>query len=1201
MKYLLLFLLCLSYSVSAQVNQKSLLWKITSPESEKTSYLYGTMHISGRLAYHLGEEFFNAIESVDAVALESNPIIWLDEIFNSKYANDYLGKFGFQSQTYKGFYQDAFKLERPTNKLLKQYIASDHYLSNWMLYRENKSQLDFEEETFLDLFIYQTGKKQQKNVYSLEDFKATTNLSKMGNLPDPNKKENKAWFEKLTKDKNARDLIEDAYRNKDVMLLDSLHGQINTDNFLKYMLDVRNDLMAAKIDSFIRKKDISLFVGIGAAHLAGEKGVIQFLRNKGYTIEPMTTTITDKAKSIKTVYDQMTTKLDFNNTYQSDLFSVKIPGKMYETPPETNNQRQFFSPELTNGTYFSIKQISTYGLLKGKSAKNYETKIDSLLFESIPGKIISRKKIQKNDFNGVDILNKTANGNYQRYQIYYTPIHVFIFKMGGKNELVKNQSDAFFNAIQLKEIKTDWTTTRSLNNDFSTATPSYYHFKNNDRITSLYNHPELEAFDPKTKSYYLLKRASLHDFGFIETDVYELQRLTAKFLKSNEIDTFSISYLQNSTYPSSITKANNANGDFITLKIIIKGPYYYLLMRTTPTETPIDSFFTAFKFNQLEYQYPFEKYDDSTLLFSVKSNFLYPSAFNDLYSKAYAIKNKNLKKNKTDNSYKSNTESRIYYSENYERVYVEAFKYHDYAHFDKIDSLWAEEKNYYTKTKKLVIQQEASSKDNQQYYMQLSLTDTNSSRMIWVKEILHHGTLYTLKANLDTLSTPSPFIQNFFDSFKPFDTLIGESVLENKADLFFKNIHSKDSLVKAQAITSVKDYITFEDKDFQALKEVISNYLFSEKQMDYKKQLIEEIGKLKNPLIYDYLVSIYEKYEDTASYQLAILRGLTSQNTKKGNDLFLKLLEKDTPLSNNNYEIYSIIFPLFDSLSLASNLYPELLNYSFIKQYKTPIYMLLSSLVTAKKIKPKKYKQNYKQLVREAKIELKEQISYEQYEQGKKPSGYGYESYKNQGNDLLSNYITLLKPFEKKSDVAYFFHKLSLVQDYIVQTNIVLNQIQVKEPVSDSVLTYLAADLINREYLYGQLKGMDKLTYFPKKYNHQNALVESILYQDNFNQETDSMIFIERKWLEMQNDTGYVYFYKSKRKNEDNWVLDYIGLQPLNENEINLDPRFITDGIKIEKYKDLEEIIKEEVASILLEGHKRAKKETTGYDLDWYF
>ena len=65
-------------SVYSQEKYQGLLWKISGNGLEKNSYLYGNMHVSGRIAFHLGEEFFNAINEADAIALESNPIMWLD-------------------------------------------------------------------------------------------------------------------------------------------------------------------------------------------------------------------------------------------------------------------------------------------------------------------------------------------------------------------------------------------------------------------------------------------------------------------------------------------------------------------------------------------------------------------------------------------------------------------------------------------------------------------------------------------------------------------------------------------------------------------------------------------------------------------------------------------------------------------------------------------------------------------------------------------------------------------------------------------------------------------------------------------------------------------------------------------------------------------------------------------------------------------
>ncbi|HYO21999.1 MAG TPA: TraB/GumN family protein, partial [Flavisolibacter sp.] len=56
----------------AQKNAKkysSLLWEIRGNGLTKPSYLFGTMHVSDKLAFHLGDSFYNALKSVQVVAL----------------------------------------------------------------------------------------------------------------------------------------------------------------------------------------------------------------------------------------------------------------------------------------------------------------------------------------------------------------------------------------------------------------------------------------------------------------------------------------------------------------------------------------------------------------------------------------------------------------------------------------------------------------------------------------------------------------------------------------------------------------------------------------------------------------------------------------------------------------------------------------------------------------------------------------------------------------------------------------------------------------------------------------------------------------------------------------------------------------------------------------------------------------------------
>ncbi|MCH8330370.1 MAG: TraB/GumN family protein, partial [Bacteroidetes bacterium] len=110
-------------------------------------------------------------------------------------------------------------------------------------------------------------------------------------------------------------------------------------------------------------------------------------------------------------------------------FSVKLPGKMFETTT-SSAFKEYFYPEMINGAYYVISRINTYAPLIGQDQEHIYRRLDSLLFENIPGDILKKTKINKASHPGYDILNKTRRGDYQRYQIFITPLEIFIFKMG---------------------------------------------------------------------------------------------------------------------------------------------------------------------------------------------------------------------------------------------------------------------------------------------------------------------------------------------------------------------------------------------------------------------------------------------------------------------------------------------------------------------------------------------------------------------------------------------------------------------------------------------------------------------------------------------------------------------------------------------------------------------------------------------------
>ena len=79
---------------------------------------------------------------------------------------------------------------------------------------------------------------------------------------------------------------QDAYRRGDLDMLDSLDRMMeSSEAFREKFLYRRNEIQAGSIDTIL--KNSSLFVGVGAAHLAGERGVIDLLRKMGYTLRPI--------------------------------------------------------------------------------------------------------------------------------------------------------------------------------------------------------------------------------------------------------------------------------------------------------------------------------------------------------------------------------------------------------------------------------------------------------------------------------------------------------------------------------------------------------------------------------------------------------------------------------------------------------------------------------------------------------------------------------------------------------------------------------------------------------------------------------------------------------------------------------------------------------------------------------------------------
>ncbi|MGF1559456.1 MAG: TraB/GumN family protein [Flavobacteriaceae bacterium] len=1158
--FLVLILASISFAGISQ-EKNSLLWEISGNGLAQSSYLYGTMHVSKRIAFRLDDVFYEALDESEVIALESDPATWLED-------QDALGYSGYgQANGFitKGFYTLPFAVRNPKKEELAAYIAFEDRRINSILYRSNEYSQDFEEETYLDMFIYQAGKKFGKKVVALEDLEESSALVGRASMnavkPKPDE-----WLQKKMQEQDPLTLLQDAYRNRDIDMLDSIDRAMYTDHYLKNMLFIRNHNMAVKLDSVMRTAKV--FSGIGAAHLPGKKGVIAMLRDMGYTVKPLLSKSTPQGNLLKEKIESTLVNHTYHNVQPDDgLFSIALPNKLYPIAEYTNTT--YISPDLANGSYVMLNRIPTFSYLKQDEVFTLEA-IDKLLFENIPGKIMEKSWINRDGFKGLDVKNQLKNGDHQRYHIFITPLEILIFKMGGEGDYVMMYSDTIFNSIRFKQLEKRFVPITSDFSDFEIKMPSLHSFTNRvrqgDRLA--------QGYDSISGSYYFLRKATLNDLNFIEEDSFELKQIQKRFYQDLELKPDYDEVRKNTLSSKAII--DSTLGTYLHLKSVFKGNEYYLLGIVTNNDTYATNYFESFKIKPPEYTEKFETVTDTALFFTTVTS-VKPVKFVENSSNYYSGEGK-------PKAYSAFNKKTIYQNKNNEAISVELNKSHDFLMFANIDSVWALRKKIYADKRFIIFNEKQRMITEDLYELDLTLTDTASTRGILIKNIVKGGLLYELKASVDTVHKPSGFISEFYANFMPTDTLIGKSILQDKTAAFFTALRTNDSIVKEGY-----PFIKFQKQHIDSLKYYISEFEYPDDKKEIQSHLIQKLAQLDDPEVMPFFKNFYMKSYNNSSAQSLILSTISKNADEKSVQLLLELMAKDLPLVSNSFDIHNIFKPFKDSLPLAKLLYPEILDYSAIEEYKLPIFSMLANLKAKGLVKPKTYKKYRKQILNDAKIQLKRQLG--KVSQKQEQGGYFNASATSLNGtiDVLEDYAILLYPFIAEKEVRLFFDRLSLIQDPKIGTTYATLLANDTQPLPIGLLNSLAADISSRVLLFNKLKATGKLNLFPEKYRNARSLAESLLFDSqHFNTKKDSLLFIAEKPLVYKGKalTGYYFKTRNKSDYDKNFKMHLIVFE--NSKILTTKPFYKSEELRIEDTDTDEEAMEYVTETFLLKDRQRA-------------
>ncbi len=1197
-------------SASAQTTMpkkyQSLLWEISGNGLKKNSYLYGTMHVSDKLVFNLPDSFFVAIKNVDIVALELNMDKWMDDIMQMEEARNIQNK-SQDNNNQNGFYRRAFPVDAPKEYDLKSLLQFSPNISNSLMYRNNKQNSDYEEDNFLDVFIFQAGKKLNKKIIGLENFKQTEEFSIKSEKPDDTddddeknkdeREQKRLKLKELRGDKSYYDIQEDAYRKGNLDLLDSLNNLSRTKAFLENMLYARNLIMAKRMDSIMQKSP--LFTGVGAAHLPGTKGVIELLKQMGYSVRPILTSQSD-IKS-KKIIDETRFPTVFKTHYPNDsAFSVALPGNLFEFGID-GSYRYYLHNDLSNGAYYCIQRMNHYGKFMDETPEELLKRLDSLIFENIPGKLLSKKDIKSsNGYPGIEIVNKTSKGDVQKHQIFATPTELYSFKMSGTQEYVQKgtETDAFFSSINFRNAKSESSIYKS-KLGYSVSLPN----KRNSffNSTSYKNQNEIITASDNN-AHYLVMCASLYDFEYIEEDTFELNMLAERFCLETHKKLVSKNFTTKNGAPSLWFKMEEKNKAEVTYigQIIINGPSYYLLCTNTDSTAAIP-FLNSFTSHSKTYTIPFKETQDTTGFFSVSTQELknnYSPLIELRKNNPYELSTKKEKESKEKKQFLPVKETIIYTSpETAEKVSVEYRKFSMYFQQETMEEFWKSRINaigesQYMKASRI----KNTKKENGTTEVELLLTDTNSTRGIVVKLIQRCGTLYTIKTVVDTTKGMDLYAKTFFETFKPKDTCIGADITKNKLDeYFFNKIYSKDTIESKRAKEAI-EYVQANvlASNIPSLIKTINDKEFIHLATEDKKDLIACFNTVKSKETLPFLEGLYIKYADSVEIELAILKTVARLKSINASKLFLKLLKYDVPISANEYPISYVFAALADSLQTAAVLFPELIKYTKYVEYKNSIYKLMTQVNEANFLKPKVYSKIVDDILLDANYELKKYIS----DKDRDKEGYRYSSYSktdqliddlNTRQQKMYYYTQLLAPFYKSADVNKFFSKtLSSTTSDKFRAIIYGQLLTNKVAIQDTILKKYAASVSSRYTFYRILKKNNQLEHFDKTYLNQKDLVVSQLFGSSETFKKDTLIALPIYKVSNGNKEGNAYVFKTKQKDKKTWKLSYSSVHPQDLAQINYKPKYSKTYISFEGDRQAQKEIDTLLRKIRVDTRDRA-------------
>jgi len=266
------------------VSENTLLWQVSGNGLKQPSYLFGTMHLMCAADTRLSETLKTVIKESDEIYFEIDMDNFMEMLGAMKYlkmnGNKKLQDF-LTAEEYQKV-KDYFTKNPGIMTLEMMQYFKPYFISSMI----SEKAMACANDGGMEQSIMEESKQYKKEIKGLET--VAFQASVFDSIPyELQAKELVKYLDSADQNiENTKELIA-VYKSQNLKKIQELteKEEGSTSQFMDLLLYNRNTDWVQKINNIIPAGKV-LFA-VGAAHLPGEKGLINLLKKKGYTLKPM--------------------------------------------------------------------------------------------------------------------------------------------------------------------------------------------------------------------------------------------------------------------------------------------------------------------------------------------------------------------------------------------------------------------------------------------------------------------------------------------------------------------------------------------------------------------------------------------------------------------------------------------------------------------------------------------------------------------------------------------------------------------------------------------------------------------------------------------------------------------------------------------------------------------------------------------------